>query len=82
MLTTSAPSRLPAISNDSSVRVEFSKNALMMVRPESTRARLCALAVEFDPLLRLVEQEEDLVPREAARCRAGRDAGRRARPAG
>jgi hypothetical protein len=35
MLTTSAPSRLPAISKLSSVRVEFSKKALMMVRPAS-----------------------------------------------
>ena len=33
MLTTSAPSRLPAISKLSSVRVEFSKKALMIVRP-------------------------------------------------
>ena len=35
MLTTSAPSRLPAISKLSSVRVLFSKKALMIVRPAS-----------------------------------------------
>src|SRR3546814_917965 len=35
MLTTSAPSLLPAISKDSSVRVEFSKKALIWVRPLS-----------------------------------------------
>jgi hypothetical protein len=35
MLTTSAPRRFPAISNDSRVRVEFSKKALMIVRPAS-----------------------------------------------
>lgn len=33
MFTTSAPRRLPAISNDRSVRVEFSKKALMIVSP-------------------------------------------------
>ena len=41
MLTTSAPSRLPAISNDSSVRVEFSKKALMIVSPASDSSRFC-----------------------------------------
>ena len=33
MFMTSAPSRLPASSNDDWVRVEFSKNRLICVRP-------------------------------------------------
>ena len=47
IFTTSAPSRLPAISKLSSVRVEFSKNALMMVKPDkaSTCLALCRLKV-------------------------------------
>ena len=56
MLTTSAPSRLPAISNDSRVRVEFSKNALMTRQPRQPVVMLAGLAVEIDPLLGLVEQ--------------------------
>ena len=35
MLTTSAPSRLPASSNELCVRVEFSKNRFIKVRPLS-----------------------------------------------
>ena len=35
MFITSAPSRLPAISNDDCVRVEASKNRLIWVRPRS-----------------------------------------------
>ena len=35
MFITSAPSRLPASSNDACVRVEASKNMLMSVRPRS-----------------------------------------------
>ena len=35
MLIVSAPRRLPASSNDVRVRVEFSKNRLMTVRPRS-----------------------------------------------
>jgi hypothetical protein len=42
MLTTSAPRRLPAISNERSVRVEFSKKALMIVRPASRSSCLAA----------------------------------------
>ena len=36
MFITSAPSRLPAISNEDCVRVEASKKRLICVRPEST----------------------------------------------
>ena len=36
MLMTSAPSRLPATSNEVRVRVEFSKKQLMIVRPRSS----------------------------------------------
>ena len=36
MLMTSAPSRLPATSNEVRVRVEFSKKQLMTVRPRSS----------------------------------------------
>ena len=61
MLTTSAPSRLPAISNDSSVRVEFSKKALIWVSPARRLVMLRRGAVHADPLLGLVEQEHDLV---------------------
>ncbi len=43
MLTTSAPSRLPAISNESSVRVLFSKKALMTVSPASRPSLLARL---------------------------------------
>ncbi len=40
MLSTSAPSRLPASSNEVLVRVESSKNRFMTVRPLSSRLRL------------------------------------------
>jgi hypothetical protein len=36
MLMTSPPSRLPASSNEVRVRVDASKNRLMIVRPRST----------------------------------------------
>jgi hypothetical protein len=58
MLTTSAPSRFPAISNDSSVRVEFSKKALMMVSPPAGRRALRTRAVERDPLFGLFQNVE------------------------
>ena len=45
MLMTSAPSRLPASSNEVRVRVESSKNRLIRVRPRS-RSR-CALPERF-----------------------------------
>ena len=41
MFITSAPSRLPAISNEACVRVEFSKNMLIWVSPASASERLC-----------------------------------------
>ena len=42
MLMTSAPSRLPASSNEVLVRVDASKNRLMMVRPRSSDCVLSA----------------------------------------
>ena len=51
-------------------------------QPGQPVVALLRLAVEFDPLLRLVEQEQDLVRGEAGDARAGRDAGRRRLPAG
>ena len=42
MFMTSAPSRLPAISNEACVRVEASKNRLICVRPRSVARFLSA----------------------------------------
>ena len=42
MLTTSAPRRLPASSNEVRVRVELSKNRLIWVRPRSSESFLSA----------------------------------------
>jgi hypothetical protein len=55
MFMTSAPSRLPAISNEDWVRVEASKNRLIWVRPRAG-AFLVDLAVELDIFLGKVEQ--------------------------
>ena len=51
----------------------------MIVSPASASRCLFELAVEFDPLLRLVEQIEDLVPLELAD--AGQVAMRKGLPA-
>ena len=63
MFITSAPSRLPASSNEAWVRVEASKNRLISVRPRSDRGLLLDLAVELDELLGEVEQADDVVVR-------------------
>ena len=63
MLMTSAPSRLPASSKEVRVRVEFSKNRLMTVRPRSSALLLVRLPVLLDIALGEVEQEGDLVRR-------------------
>ena len=64
MLMTSAPSRLPASSNEVRVRVEFSKNRLITVRPRSSGELLVRRAVLLDIGLGEVEQERDLVRRQ------------------
>ncbi len=63
MFITSAPSRLPASSNEAWVRVEASKNRLIRVRPRSEARLLLDLAVELDEFLGEVEQADDVVAR-------------------
>ena len=63
MFMTSAPSRLPASSNEAWVRVETSKNRLISVRPRSEALLLLDLAVELDEFLGEVEQADNLVAR-------------------
>jgi hypothetical protein len=65
MFITSAPSRLPASSNEAWVRVEASKNRLISVRPRSEARFFLDLAVEVDEFLGEVEQARDLVGRKA-----------------
>ena len=60
MFITSAPSRLPASSNEACVRVEASKNRLISVRPRSDVGFLLDLAVELDEFLGEVEQADDV----------------------
>ena len=59
MLSTSAPSRLPASSNELWVRVEASKNRLIRVRPLSSAVFLSAAAVLDDIGLGQIEQGGD-----------------------
>ena len=56
MLMTSAPSRLAATSKLVRVRVEFSKNRLMTVRPDSRSRRLSMRSVLVDVAFGKVEQ--------------------------
>ena len=65
MLMTSAPSRLPASSKEVRVRVEFSKNRLMTVRPRSRSRFLSRAAVEGDIGFGEIEEGGDLLPRES-----------------
>ena len=60
MFMTSAPSRLPAISNEDWVRVEASKNRLIWVRPRKRGALLVDLAVEFDVFFGKIEEAGDV----------------------
>ena len=55
MFITSAPSRLPASSNDDCVRVEASKNRLIWVRPRRS-ARFFSTWREIDRLVGEIEQ--------------------------
>ena len=63
MFITSAPSRLPASSNEACVRVETSKNRLIWVRPRKRGALLLDLAVELDEFLGEVEQAGNILAR-------------------
>ena len=63
MFITSAPSRLPASSNEACVRVEASKNMLISVRPRKRARLLLDLAVELDEFLGEIEQADDVVVR-------------------
>ena len=60
MFITSAPSRLPASSNEAWVRVEASKNRLISVRPRSDGCLLLDLAVEVDEFFGEVEEADDV----------------------
>ena len=60
MLTTSAPSRLPASSKLVWVRVELSKNRLIWVRPLQQLQLLVGLPVQPDEAVGPVEQIRDL----------------------
>ena len=63
-LTTSAPSRLPATSNDVRVRVDDSKKTLTTVRPWRTRAFFTSSRGRREPALGAVEDVKDVVARE------------------
>ena len=60
MFMTSAPSRLPASSNEDWVRVEASKNRLIWVRPRSDALLLFDLAIEVDEFLAEIQQAGDI----------------------
>ena len=79
MFMTSAPSRLPASSNEDWVRVEASKNRLICVRPRSDGALFVDLAVELDKFLGKVEQADDVgggKPLDAQQMPVAEDEGR------
>ena len=59
MLMTSAPSRLPASSKEVRVRVEFSKNRLIRVRPRSNACFSPRLAALLDINLGKIEEIGD-----------------------
>ena len=63
MFMTSAPSRLPASSNEAWVRVEASKNMLIRVRPRSELVFFSIWRLSVDELLGEVEQAHDVVAR-------------------
>ena len=63
MFMTSAPSRLPASSNEAWVRVEASKNRLIWVRPRSDVRFFSIWRLSSTIFLGEVEQADDLVAR-------------------
>jgi len=64
MFMTSAPSRLPASSNEDCVRVEASKNRLIDLGAAAQRRTLLLnLAVQIDEFLCKIEQSDDLIGR-------------------
>ena len=72
MLMTSAPSRLPATSNEVRVRVEFSKKQLISVRPRKVGGLLVALPAQLDIGVGAVEHMLDILrlsPSMPSRCR-------------
>ena len=60
MLIASADSRFAASSNDVRVRVEFSKNRLITVRPRSDRQLLDRLVRERPVAVAVIEDARDL----------------------
>jgi hypothetical protein len=60
MFITSAPSRLPASSNEAWVRVEDSKNRLIWVQAAQCGGLFLALTGDFDRFVRLIEQIVDV----------------------
>ena len=63
MFMTSAPSRLPASSNEAWVRVETSKNRLISVRPRSELCFFSIWRLSVDEFLGEIEQAHDLLAR-------------------
>ena len=64
MLTTSAPSRLPASSNEVRVRVELSKNRLIWVSPRISAELLVGLPAVGDVGVGAIQQMLDLPGRQ------------------
>ena len=60
MFITSAPSRLPASSNEAWVRVEASKNRLISVRPRSAAVFFSIWRLRVDEFLGEIEQADDV----------------------
>ena len=63
MFITSAPSRLPASSNEDCVRVEASKNRLISVRPRSEVRFFSIWRLRSTIFVGEIEQPDDLVGR-------------------
>ena len=60
MFMTSAPSRLPASSNEACVRVEASKNMLIRVRPRSDAVFFSICRLSVDERVGEIEQPDDV----------------------
>ena len=65
MFITSAPSRLPASSNDDCVRVEASKNRLIWVRPRSEVRFFSIWRLRVTNSSAQIEEADDLVARKS-----------------